>query len=254
MLSIDPDPGYADVMEQNLYGGILSGVGLDGVSWFYRNFLRWHGGEYGPYTHSHKRYTCVRFQPGRQAICCPTNLLRTELEFQNYLYTVSDDVLWIHHYAANTLETTSDETAVGITLGQETDYPWEGRIRIVFEKAPASFSVRLRIPAWAESATLQVNGVGEDAPTPGTYAEVPREWQDGDVVELSLPMQPRLMMAHPLVEECRNQVAVMRGPMLYCLESHDLPTGVPTHEVTAAAGCRADRALRCRPAGRRHRA
>ncbi|MBT3288752.1 MAG: glycoside hydrolase family 127 protein [Victivallales bacterium] len=232
MLALEPDPNYADVMEQTLYSGILSGVGLDGTSWFYRNFLRWHGGENGPYTHGHKRYTCVRFQPGRQAICCPTNLLRTEVEFHNYLYTVSVETLWLHHYAASTLATTlPDGTSIALT--QETNYPWDGDIRLTFsEVGDAPFALKFRIPAWANGATLRVNGSPAAAEVvPGTYAEVQRQWRPGDVVELTLPMQPRLMMAHPLVEECRNQVAVLRGPMLYCLESHDLPEGVPTHEI-----------------------
>jgi len=232
MLTLDPDPGYADVMEQTLYSGILSGVGLDGVSWFYRNFLRWHGGENGPYTHGHKRYTCVRFQPGRAAICCPTNLLRTEAEYQAYLYTVTDDALWLHHYAANTLETELPD-GTRVALAQETDYPWSGEIRLTLGAVTGSaFALKFRIPAWAEGATLQVNGEATDAPPlPGTYAEIHRSWQPGDVIDLTLPMEPRLMMAHPLVEECRNQVAVLRGPVLYCLESLDLPEDVPIHEI-----------------------
>ena len=233
MLAVEPDAGYVDVMEQTLYSGILSGIGLDGASWFYRNFLRWHGGEFGPYTHGHKRYTCVRFQPGRQAICCPTNLLRTEAEFHGYLYTVSDETLWLHHYGANTLST-SLPSACPVELTQETDYPWDGNIRLTFgDVGSAPFAMKLRIPGWAEDATLTVTGSEVDVElTPGTYAEVRRSWQAGDVVELHLPMRPRLMIAHPLVEELRNQVAVMRGPVLYCLESHDLPEGVPTCEVS----------------------
>ena len=232
MLALEPDAGYADVMEQTLYSGILSGIGLDGASWFYRNFLRWHGGEYGPYTHGHKRYTCVRFQPGRQAICCPTNLLRTEAELHGYLYTVSDAALWLHHYAANTLDANlPDGTRVALT--QETDYPWSGDVRLTFGDAgDTPVAVKFRIPAWAEGATLRVNRSEADVDlVPGTYAEVCRQWRAGDVIELHLPMRARLMIAHPLVEELRNQVAVMRGPVLYCLESHDLPEGVPTCEV-----------------------
>ena len=236
MLTVDPDPGYADVMEQALYGGILSGIGLDGTSWFYRNVLRWHGGEFGPYTHGHKRYTCVRFQPGRRAICCPTNLLRTEAEIHGYLYTVSDDTLWLQHYATNHL-TTCLPDGCPVELEQDTDYPWDGTIRLTFDKAASRpFYLKLRIPGWAQGATLTVNGVDAEVDvTPGTYARIRRSWRAGDTLELRLPMEPRLMIAHPLAEELRNQVAVMRGPVLYCLESHDLPEGVPVHEVCLPA-------------------
>jgi DUF1680 family protein len=232
MLALDPDPGYADVMEQTLYSGILAGIGLDRTSWFYRNVLRWHGGEHGPYTHGHKRYTCVRFQPGRQAICCPTNLLRTEAEFHGYLYTVSTAALWLHHYAASDLDTRLPGGG-RVALSQETAYPWDGVIRLTFAAADAgAFALNLRIPAWAEGATLTVNGAAAAIdPAPGTYAGIRRAWRPGDVVELILPMEPRLLAAHPLVEECRNQTAVLRGPVLYCLESHDLPADVPVHEV-----------------------
>ena len=232
MLSIEPDASYADVMEQTLYSGVLSGIGLDRRSWFYRNFLRWHGGESGPYTHGHKRYTCVRFQPGRAAICCPTNLLRLEAECHGYFYSVSDDALWLHHYAENTLSTDLPDGS-HIELSQKTDYPWDGTVRLTIDAVDGGeFSLRLRIPGWAEGASLTVNGAAVDTElVPGIYAEVRRSWQVGDVVELVLPMEARLMGAHPLVEECRNQVAVLRGPVLYCLESHDLPEGMSTNEL-----------------------
>ena len=232
MLAIEPQADYADVMEQTLYAGILAGIGLDGASWFYRNFLRWHGGEFGPYTHGHKRYTCVRFQPGRQAICCPTNLLRLEAEFHGYLYTASDRALWLHHYAANTVETALPSGEV-VGLTQETLYPWDGRVCLTVTNAlAAETSIMLRIPGWADGATLTINGADAGVSvSPGAYADVRRVWTDGDVIELGLPMEPRLLAAHPFVEECRNQTAVMRGPVVYCLEGHDLPDGVPLHEV-----------------------
>ena len=232
MLAAEPDPVYADVMEQTLYAAILAGIGLEGASWFYRNVLRWHGGEEGPYTHKDKRYRCVRFQPGPRAICCPTNVLRLFAEYHSYLYTTSDKGLWVHHYAANTLDTALPGRGA-IQLTQETDYPWDGDIKLIIAGAPPDeMSVLLRIPHWVERATLKVNraDVGMSV-QPGTYAEVRRVWAPGDVVELHLPMTARLMAAHPLVEECRNQVAVMRGPVVYCLEGHDLPDGMPLHEI-----------------------
>src|SRR5262249_14395012 len=70
----------------------------------------------------------------------------------------------------------------------------------------------------------------------GTYIEVRRAWSAGDVLELNLPMPARLVQAHPLVEEARNQVAVRRGPIIYCLESTDLPKGVPVLDVVIPQG------------------
>jgi len=97
-------------------------------------------------------------------------------------------------------------------------------------------SVALRIPGWAEAASITVNG--EDAGVaakPGSYAAIRRAWKAGDRIELDLPMRVRLVEAHPLVEECRGMVAVMRGPLVYCLESPDLPQGVRLDQIALPA-------------------
>jgi DUF1680 family protein len=122
-------------------------------------------------------------------------------------------------------------------------------VRITIQTAPADpFALFLRIPGWAKVTTVRVNGKPEPKTVrPGRYLEVHRRWQAGDVVELDLPMPAQLLQAHPLVEEARNHVAVKRGPVVYCLESPDLPRGVtvPTVAVPASAEFkpRFDRAL-----------
>ena len=79
---------------------------------------------------------------------------------------------------------------------------------------------------------LTINGqVSNEQLAPGSYGEIRRGWKAGDVVELQLPMPVVLMESHPLVEETRNQVAVMRGPLVYCLEDKDLPPGVAIENV-----------------------
>jgi len=125
-----------------------------------------------------------------------------------------------------------------VKLTQTTDYPWDGRVKLTFDAAPdAAFALRLRIPAWAAGATLTVNGQRWDGEvTPGRYAELRRTWKAGDAVELTLPMAARLVQAHPLVEEARGQVAVQRGPLVYCLESTDLERGVRLLDVALPRG------------------
>jgi len=118
-------------------------------------------------------------------------------------------------------------------LTQETQYPWDGHVEIAIEEAPSrEISVFARIPGWAEGTEVRVNGepLSEGA-RPGTYAQIKRAWTAGDRVEIDLPMPARLVRAHPRVEALRNQVAVMRGPVVYCLESVDLPEGVNIAEV-----------------------
>lgn len=127
------------------------------------------------------------------------------------------------------------ELALGsrLKLSQETDYPRDGLVTIRVHEAPRSaFSIKLRVPGWADGASLAVNGrPWPNTLEPASYVELHRAWSPGDVVELTLPMRVRVIQAHPLVEELRNQVAFQRGPIVYCLESTDLPEGVRILDV-----------------------
>lgn len=214
MLQITGDAAYADVMETIMYNSLLAGVSLDGKGYFYTNplcvanelshDLRWskHREEYISYCN-----------------CCPPNTIRTIAEIQEYAYSISEKALWVNFYGANKL----DNRAEKITIEQETNFPWEGNIKLTIEKLPADFTVRLRIPGWAKQATIKVNGKTISSEIkPGTYAEVKNEWQKGDIIELEIPMETVLVEANPLVEETRNQVAVKRGPVVYCIESPDV--------------------------------
>ncbi len=108
-----------------------------------------------------------------------------------------------------------------------------GKINISVEKAPTGpVSIMLRIPGWSAGASLLVNGEPVNSKLePSSYAEITRQWKMGDRIELDLPMPATLMQANPLVEETRNQVAVQRGPVVYCLESADLPKGVNVSDI-----------------------
>src|SRR4029078_13643839 len=112
-----------------------------------------------------------------------------------------------------------------------------GRVQITIDECPANdISLNLRIPGWADEATIQVNGWAAGAKTrPCSYSQLRRIWKAGDVVELQLPMLVRLIEANPLIEETRNQVAIKRGPIVYCLESPDLPKDVRVSDVSIRA-------------------
>ena len=124
-----------------------------------------------------------------------------------------------------------------VELEQKTDYPWDGTINITLNRVSRKpFSLFLRIPSWCSSAQLTVNGkVVETEVVPGKYAEINRKWKKGDQVELKLPMKAKLIEANPLVEESRNQVAVQRGPVVYCLESPDMPENVRIFDIALPA-------------------
>jgi DUF1680 family protein len=218
MFLLTGDACYTDIVERTLYNSILSGVSLDGKDFCYTNPLRVSADF--PYA--------LRWEGGRipyiaLSNCCPPNTARTLAEVQNYAYSVSTEGLWVNLYGGNTLHTKlRGGGKVGVQ--QTTDYPWDGEVGLAFTEVPGGvFSLFLRIPAWCEGARVSVNGIPEgDSLAPGTYIEIRRQWTVNDHVTLSLPMEVQLIQAHPLVEEVRNQVAVQRGPIVYCLESADV--------------------------------
>ncbi|MEI7422189.1 MAG: glycoside hydrolase family 127 protein [Prolixibacteraceae bacterium] len=210
---------FADVMELTMYNSLLAGVSLDGKGYFYTN----------PLCVAHDIPFTLRWSREREGYiklcnCCPPNTIRTIAEISNYVYTTSEKALWINLYGGNHLNTRfSDGSA--IRLNQQTEYPWNGHISINLEECPDhKISIFLRIPGWASSAEILVNGKKQNiAAKPGTYAELSGKLKTGDHIELNLPMEAQLIEANPLVEEDHNQVAVKRGPLVYCIESADIP-------------------------------
>jgi hypothetical protein len=153
-------------------------------------------------------------------------------EVAGYAYARSQDDLWVNLYGSSSLKTQLP-TGRLLRLTQQADYPWNGRVRLAIEECGgAPFGLKLRIPGWARSATVRLNGVlVEASPVPGTYFALRRVWHPGDVVDLDLPMPVIRVEANPFVEETLNQLAVKRGPLVYCLESTDLPPAVRILDV-----------------------
>lgn len=226
MLQITGDARYADVLELVLYNALLAGASLDGTRFFYTNTLR----QLEPMP-AELRWPRTR-QPFISSFCCPPNLARTLAEVQTYAYGRSDDAIWVNLYGGSKLDTVLAK-GERVALEQETDYPWNGRVRITIRAVPSRpLSLRLRIPGWADGASLSVNGAPQrECLQPGRYASVKRTWATDDRVDLNLPLRSRLIQAHPLVEEARNQVAIQRGPLVYCLESVDLEKSVAVSDV-----------------------
>jgi hypothetical protein len=226
MLNITGEARFADILELVLYNSALSSIGLDGKSFFYTNTLRQVDDLPFELRWSRQREHYI------SCFCCPPNIVRTLAEVSGYAYSLSDEGVWVNLYGSNTVETDL-LNGESIILTQETNYPWDGAVKITVKAAPAGeFGLMLRIPGWAEGVTVRVNGAAfNPAPASGQYFKVSRKWSAGDTVELNLPLPVRLLEAHPLVEESRNHVAVMRGPMVYCLESPDLSPGVRPSEV-----------------------
>jgi DUF1680 family protein len=137
-----------------------------------------------------------------------------------YFYSASEDAVWVHLYAdgAATVELAGTRT---IRLSQRTRYPWDGGVEIQVE-GEGEFALMLRVPSWCEDATVEINGESVDARIfPGSYMEIRRLWRPGDKIALHLPMPVRRVECHPYVAENAGRVALMRGPLLYCVEQAD---------------------------------
>lgn len=219
MLQITGEARYADVLELVLYNALLAGVSLDGQRYFYTNTLRQLDTMPVELRWSRERQTWI------SCYCCPPNVVRTVAEVNSHAYGRSERGIWVHLYGGSVLETTLPG-GQKVKLTQTTEYPWDGRVKVQIEETEA-FALFLRIPGWASGAAMTVNGERVSQPLrEGSYVELHRAWKRGDVVELNLPMRTRLLQSHPLIEETRHHVTVQRGPVVYCLESVDLPKDV----------------------------
>jgi len=233
MLGLTGDAKYGDVMERVLYNSMLSGIGIAGRDFFYTNPLRRDGAEVPLLSNdSAARWPDTTPASPVHCFCCPPNVARTLAELQGWAYGLSDTEIWVHLYGGNVLDTRLGGGSQ-VRLVQNTDYPWDGRVAFTFEKTPdRELALVLRIPGGAPRAAVRINGQPAAAECrPCSYLPLKRRWSAGDRVELDLPMQVTPIESHPLVEETRNHVAIQRGPIVYCLESPDLPPGVDIHQV-----------------------
>ncbi|MBN7813344.1 glycoside hydrolase family 127 protein [Algoriphagus sp. H41] len=231
MMGIHGKSKYADIIELVMFNSGLSGIGHSGKDYFYSNPLRMvnHTRDY----HSHENATeTPHREPYLSCFCCPPNLVRMISNLSNWAYSLTENGLAVNLYGGSRLESTLTDGSV-IILEQETQYPWEGAVQVTLEKCREEvFDIHFRIPDWAEEATLTINGEPwHESPLPGNYLVINRRWKPGDRVFLNFPMEVSLVEGHPRVEEVRNHLALKRGPIVYCVESPDLPEGTSILDV-----------------------
>ncbi|MDR1200938.1 MAG: glycoside hydrolase family 127 protein [Tannerellaceae bacterium] len=214
---------YYDVLERTLYNGLISGVSLDGGTFFYPNPLESMG--------QHQR------QPWFGCACCPSNICRFIPSLPGYVYAVKHREVYVNLFMSNTSDMKVDGKAV--SLEQTTQYPWNGDIAIGVRKNDAGqFTLKVRIPGWVKGQvvpsdlytysdgkrlkyTVAVNGETAQGEQKDGYFCINRRWKKGDRVEIHFDMDARTVRANNKVEADRGRIAVERGPIVYCAEWPD---------------------------------
>lgn len=215
MLDLDANGEYADILEKELFNGIISGLALDGQHFFYVNPLQADpASSRGNPTRSHVR---TRRAAWFGVACCPANLARLIASVDQYLYTVRDDVILAHQFISNDASFSN-----GVTISQHSDFPWNGRVQYTIE-VPDGANARLgiRIPAWSASRyTISVDGHSTDRQVIDGFVYFDLE-AGTTQIDLSLDMSVKFFQANNRVEIDAGQVAVQRGPVVYCAEEAD---------------------------------
>lgn len=219
---------YYDVLERTLYNGLISGMSLDGGSFFYPNPLESAG--------QHQR------RPWFGCACCPSNLCRFIPSVPGYIYAVRDHSLYVNLFMPNT--STMNVGGKRVTITQSTEYPYSGDVNIKVDKSRAGeFAIKVRIPGWAQNRPLssdlyayadqkqptysvQVNNQvipADSSQLEQGYVVIRRNWKAGDSIALHFDMEPRVVRANDHVLEDRGRIAIERGPLVYCAEWPDNP-------------------------------
>jgi DUF1680 family protein len=230
MFLLHGESKYIDVLEKTLYNGLISGVGMDGKSFFYTNAMEIKN----TFHHNDMEASRSGWFP---CSCCPTNVTRLIPSIPGYVYGVKENNVFINLFVAGTASLSINKK--NVQLEQQNNYPWDGRLAFkVVSKSPSSFNMRLRIPGWAQDEAIpsdlykfnatsnrkieiRVNGKPVAYVMENGYAVLTKTWKKGDVVEMDLPMDIRRVVANDKVADDRGKVALQRGPILYCAEWPD---------------------------------
>ena len=218
MLEMETDSQYADVMERALYNTVLGGMALDGKHFFYVNPLEVHPKSL-KFNHIYDHVKPVR-QRWFGCACCPPNIARVLTSLGHYIYTPHDDVLYINLYVGNSVEIPVGNEALRLRISG--NYPWQEQVKIVIDSSsPVNHTLALRLPDWCDKPQVTLNGAPVTQDVRKGYLHISHLWQEGDTLQLTLPMPVRRIYGNPLVRHQAGQVAVQRGPLVYCLEQAD---------------------------------
>ncbi len=211
MMRMTGDAKYVDVLEKSMYNGALDGISLTGDHFFYVNPLASDGDH-----HRKAWYGCA---------CCPSQLCRFLPSMGNYIYGMSDKGLYVNLFIPSNAHCSKD-----LDVEQKTAYPWDGRVELTLHPRKTwKKELRIRIPAWCQEASLTVNGQAVGSVQEGNlsmdkgYAVLVGSWKEGDKIVLDMNLPVRVEAADPRVKEDEGLRAVVRGPLVYCMEEVDNP-------------------------------
>jgi DUF1680 family protein len=244
MFQLHGDSKYIDVLEKILYNGLMSGVGLDGKSFFYTNAMQVKNN----FNHNHlERERAGWFE----CSCCPTNMTRLLPSVPGYMYAQKGKEVFVNLFINSNASLNVEGKAVDIA--QQNNYPWNGDLKFIVspKKGTLPFTLNVRIPGWAkneafvsglytfqsrseEKVTISVNGQPVEYETSNGYAVLNRSWKKNDVVEVKLPMEVRRVAASNKLKDDIGKVALQRGPLMYCAEWPDNNGSVSTILLPAA--------------------
>ena len=232
MFLLHGDARYMDILEKTLYNGLISGVGLDGKTFFYTNAMQVRN------SFTHNDLEVVR--PGWfTCSCCPTNIARLIPSIPGYMYATKGREIYVNLYISGPATINLDDKST-LQLTQQSNYPWEGKIRMsVNPKRSSDLTFMLRIPGWARNEAvpgdlyhfagnstgvqpiLTVNGEKVPYEINKGYAVIRRTWKKNDIIQLDLPMDIKRVAANDKVKDDSGMVALQKGPMIYCAEWAD---------------------------------
>jgi DUF1680 family protein len=230
MFLLHGDSKYIDVLEKTLYNGLISGVGLDGKSFFYTNAMQIHDGFNHPDIERERAgwFTCS---------CCPTNVVRLMPSIPGYIYAQNGNDVFVNLFISGTGDIKVNNKALQIT--QKNNYPWDGALAFTINPASSmDMNLKIRIPGWAQNkaipsdlyayqqastqkVTIKVNGKPVDYQMQNGYAVISKKWKKGDKVEMNLPMDVQRVIANDKLPEDGGKIALQRGPIMYCAEWKD---------------------------------
>ncbi len=241
MLQIHGEGRFADIIELVMYNSGLSGANLKGTAFFYANPLAkrnrdlWKSGDQvsvvaaaaGSAQHQHearKRWLV------HSCVCCPPQYVRTIARIHEWLTSIAPSALYLHLYSSCQIRLDLPEFGT-VKLGVKTDYPWNDKVVLQILEGSGFWKLFTRIPGWCQNWGVKIDGAEIEASAENGYLELERNWKTGDTIELDLDMPPVFMTANPLIEEAGGKLCIQRGPLIYCLESDDLPNDVNLDDI-----------------------